>query len=83
METIGEAGNVFVPAVLALRQRGFGVSRHDQEGREEWRAERGDLSIVVDSPLHLLGCGLREDRGTDWKAQDGEIEAVLSEYYGT
>jgi hypothetical protein len=66
METIANAGNVLVPAVLALRERGFGVSREDREGREEWRAEQGDLLIVADDPLHLLGlAALREQRGPD------------------
>lgn len=84
METIAVAGNVLVPAVLALRERGFDVSRHDLEGgREEWRAERGELSIVADGPLLLLSlAALREQRGPNWRASDIEIETVLSEYYG-
>jgi hypothetical protein len=83
METLASAGNVLIPAVLALREGGFDVSRHNDENQEEWRAERGDLLLVADDPLALLGlAALREQRGADWHANDAEIESILSEYYG-
>lgn len=81
METLADAANVLVPAVLALRERGFIVSRRDSEGQEEWWAERSDLLLVAEDPLRLLGlAALREQRGSGWEAKDEEIKTFLNKY---
>ena len=80
-ETIADAGNTLVPAILTLRSLGFVVRRKAHQGGELWFADRADLALVSDSPLTLLGlAALRSVRGAAWKATDAEIDAVLREY---
>ena len=72
-----------VPAVLALRAEGFAVTRREDGGQEQWRAESPDLLLIADDPLELLGlASLRMSRGTEWKASDRDIAEILEEYYG-
>lgn len=78
-EKIADAGNTLVPAVLALRQRGFCVSC-DENG-DIWRAESEALLLVADDPLQLLGLmAMRDLRGAKWKASDVEIERTIREF---
>jgi hypothetical protein len=81
-ERLSTAGNVLVPSVLTLRRLGFAVSRSDTPDGEEWRAERGSLVLIANDPVSLLGLhALREERGSEWPADDAEIDRVLSEFY--
>jgi hypothetical protein len=83
MEHISGAGNTEVPAYLALLQAGFRVERQKLGGDDElWVAEREDLRISGSSPLEILGLyGMRNQRGSDWKAEDAEIDAFLKKFY--
>jgi hypothetical protein len=75
MEQIAAAGNIEVPAYLALRQAGF-----DDEN-EQWVAAKSDIKLIAESPLELLGLWLRKERGANWKATGEEIEAFLRLFY--
>jgi hypothetical protein len=48
--TLVAAGNVLVPTILLLEERGYvlTVARSDHES---WTARRGDLELVGDDPL--------------------------------
>jgi hypothetical protein len=83
MEHITIAGNVEVPAFLALQQLGFALERKvHSEDREFWIATRGDTSFSATSTLELLGlCLMRSTRGEEWKASDEEIDSYLRTYY--
>jgi hypothetical protein len=82
MEQIAAAGNIEVPAYLALRQAGFEVTstRVDDEN-EQWVAAKSDIKLIAESPLELLGLWLRKERGANWKATGEEIEAFLRLFY--
>ena len=76
------AGNTVVPAYLALKAKGFLVSRekHDSGG-ETWTAENDEVELVTDDPVHLLGLSvIYELRGKDWMANDKEIDNFLNEF---
>jgi hypothetical protein len=81
-ERISAAGNVLVPAWLALRALGYAVHmQRDGEGSETWSATRGDLSLAAGDPLELLGLHcLRQERGPDWKADDAELDDFFRRY---
>lgn len=77
-EQIANAGNTFVPAVLALRAAGYIVTRTT---RDRWHAARPGLTLIADDPVELLGlAAMRDARGSDWRATDREIDSVLAEY---
>jgi hypothetical protein len=81
MEYIAAAGNTEVPAFLALRAAGFTLSTARVDDGVLWTARKGDLTLVGDSPLQLLGLhGLRKERGLAWKASDVEIDAFLKQF---
>ena len=83
MSHITAAGNVEVPAFLALGQLGFAIERtiHDG-GTEFWIARREDREYSATSPLEVLGlCLMHETRGSNWKATDEEIDSFLQTYY--
>ena len=80
---IADAGNVTVPAFLALKQRGYLVrcDRCDEASEETWIAENADTELLADDLLALLGlAALVESRGSDWKASDAQIEEFLQKY---
>ena len=82
MEHITIAGNVEVPAFLALQQLGFSLRRKMEEDREFWIATKNDLEFSATSTLELLGlCLMRSTRGPDWKASDDEIDSYLRTHY--
>ena len=69
---IATAGNVVVPAALALKARGFRLSRLDERA---WSATRGELELVAEDAVLLLGlAALVETRGEAWAASDEEID---------
>ena len=81
--TIANAGNVVVPAYLALRGKGYSVHRErHSDGREEtWLAENGSIRVIAEDPVALLGLvAMAESRGNDWKASDQQIETFLKEF---
>lgn len=83
--TIANAGNVVVPAYLALRSKGYSMHRErHNDGREEtWFAESDSIRFVAEDPVTLLGLvAMAESRGNDWKATDQQIEAFLKEFEG-
>jgi hypothetical protein len=84
MVTIADAGNVMVPAFLALRAKGYRVSRTvaNEGGLEFWHAERQSERYTAADTLALLGLvALYETRGDEWRAQDSEIDEFFKEFY--
>jgi hypothetical protein len=80
---IADAGNVLVPAYLALIQKGYSVSCEKLGSEEEdlWIAENSSNRFVAEDPLLLLGLiTLYEIRGEKWQASDNEIEAFLKKF---
>ncbi|HJZ90664.1 MAG TPA: hypothetical protein VKE40_07295 [Gemmataceae bacterium] len=84
MPTIVSAGNVLVPAYLALVAKGYRVTRAKtgrREDPEEWRATKGAARFVAEDPLSLLGLvAMREARGRRWEASDAEIDAFFDRF---
>ncbi|RYG60377.1 hypothetical protein EON80_24785 [bacterium] len=75
------AGNVFVPAYLALKQKGFTVWEEGTAERETWYAEDATRLFIAEDPLSLLGLvAMHETRGDDWMAEDEEIDAFMAEF---
>jgi len=83
METIANAGNTEVPCYLAIQSLGYKLTRVNEKADQEmWIAENSNIRIVASNHLELLGLiYMRELRGGDWKASDGEIDGYLSRYY--
>ena len=78
---IASAGNVVVPAIRVLEQRGFSVSRELEQDRELWRARRGSLEAVGADPLELLGLvTIVEGRGAAWRTDDAELADVMQRF---
>jgi len=83
MSHITVAGNVEVPAYLALEQLGFEIERRIFEnGDEYWIARKHGQEFSAGSTLEVLGlCLMRSTRGDAWKATDDEINSYLLKYY--
>ncbi|MGC2778957.1 MAG: hypothetical protein WA418_25330 [Bradyrhizobium sp.] len=80
-QTIAAAGNTEVPAYLTLIKLGYDIDRRMQGDDELWIAEQGPLQLVAHSPPQLLGLALLySERGPDWAASDGEIDAFLARF---
>jgi hypothetical protein len=81
-ENIGPAGNTLVPAVLALESKGYCVSWTRQNDHDEtWFAEGPLGRFLGDDPLELLGLiAMREIRGENWRATDGQIDEFMNRY---
>ena len=80
---ITAAGNVLVPAYLALRARGYRVSREliGKEQTEFWVAVKSGERFSAEDPLALLGLvALHETRGAIWQAADEEIDAFFEQF---
>lgn len=76
------AGNVVVPAYLALLAKGYRVhcERRSDE-TENWIAEGPHGRFGADDPITLLGVvAVAETRGENWPASDEEIERFLKEF---
>lgn len=75
---IVSAGNVLVPAYLALLQKGYRVTRKPvrrSDDCESWHASKAGNRFMAEDPLSLLGIvALYETRGACWKASDDEID---------
>lgn len=76
------AGNVVVPAILLLEERGFSVSRSVLESVESWSARKGATEVTADDPVQLLGLSLlAEVRGEAWQASDEQIDDAVSRFH--
>jgi len=79
------AGNVIVPAYLALVAKGYVVRCERLTNEEElWVAEGPHGRFSAEDPITLLGVvGVVETRGADWAASDSEIESFIKKFdYG-
>ena len=80
---IADAGNVAVPAYLALLKKGY-VVRCDRgvgDPGETWIAESDTTELLAGDTLALLGlAALAESRGPDWKASDEQIQDFLKTF---
>ena len=76
------AGNVVVPAYLALRAKGYVVRCERSNESENWIADGPLGRFGADDPITLLGVvGVAETRGSDWPASDAEIESFLETFH--
>ena len=81
--TIATAGNVLVPAYLALREKGYRVTRvvNRREKAETWRALKPGAEFIAEDPLSLLGLvSLFETRGVSWQAEGSEIDDFFERF---
>ena len=77
---IASAGNVEIPAILALESMGLTVTPSVIGAEQEmsWQATGGGNAYSAEDPITLLGLvKLVEIRGEDWKASDDEIDKYL------
>ena len=75
------AGNVVVPAVLLLEERGFAVVRQDDASGEVWSAKRGSTELSAQDPVQLLGlAAIVDGRGENWSATDLQIHDVMRRF---
>jgi hypothetical protein len=75
------AGNVLIPAYLALVEKGYSVRREGTGDQERWHAEKADRHFLAEDPLYLLGLvALYETRGEDWRATDEQIDGFLDRH---
>ena len=79
---ISGAGNVMVPAYLALQQMGYRVRCEKQNTEPEtWIAESDTAIFSAPDVVMLLGLAkLGELRGEHWQASDTEIQDFLSKF---
>jgi hypothetical protein len=78
---LSSAGDVLVPAILLLEEREYVVSIIRTERFEQWTAKRGDIELVGDSPIELLGlASLADARGAAWPATDEEVHTTLTRF---
>ncbi len=78
---LATAGNVMVPAILLLEERGYVVNADRGATTWQWSARRGDVELVGDDPVALLGlAALAEARGEAWRATDEELRSTLGRF---
>ncbi len=78
---LATAGNVMVPAILLLEERGYVVNADRGATTWRWSARRGDIELVGDDPVALLGlAALAEARGEAWRATDEELRSTLGRF---
>jgi hypothetical protein len=82
LSLLSAAGNVEVPAYLALRQKGYTVTAFDlSAGHGGWHAEKDGWRFQGDSLIELLGLvSVVEVRGANWAASDEDIDDFLKKY---
>ncbi len=82
--TLANAGNVIIPAYLALLERGFTVLQDPvmKTGSAAcWVAEDSGHRFVAEDLVTLLGLvALYEIRGREWRASDEQIDRFLAEF---
>lgn len=75
---LASAGNVEVPAYLALLEKGYQVSWDDGDDQQFWFAAKDGHEFIGDGPLELLGLvALYETRGENWPATNQQIDDFL------
>ena len=79
---ISGAGNVVVPAYLALQKLGYSVRcENPASGHEPWIAESDTTILSADDVVILLGLAtLAQSRGEHWHASDAEIQDFLKKF---
>lgn len=78
---ISGAGNVVVPAYLALQQMGYRVRCEKLASEEDWIAESDTAFFSAPDVIMLLGLAkLGELRGEHWQASDTEIQDFLKKF---
>jgi hypothetical protein len=83
-ERIESAGNTEAPAWATLISWGYAVSNSIVDEKETWFADQGDIELMAESPLELLGlAAMRQARGVNWKPRDEEIAEFLRRHYPT
>ena len=76
---IAMAGNVEVPAYLAVLAKGYTIDRVPES--RFLRATNGEHTFVADNSVVLLGLvAMVEVRGESWRASDEEIEDYLGRF---
>ena len=82
--TIASAGNVLIPAYLAILQKGYAVRREKVSipaENELWYAEDPTRQFMAEDTLSLLGLvSLYETRGEDWRASDAQIDEFFAQH---
>jgi hypothetical protein len=78
---VADAANTIVPCFLVLESQGYKISKRQDSEIEQWIAEKGDLQVLAEDPLRLLGLvTMVEARGEKWYAPDEEIEGFLQKF---
>ena len=81
MKKIATAGNVIVPAILALEKLGFNITIQNVGTHSLLIAKRGDEEYVAEDPILALGLvKMIEVRSWDWNTSNSEIDRVLKQY---
>lgn len=73
---IAQAGNTVVPAILALEQAGFAVTKSG----ESFVAVMRNARFVADDPVALLGLVKLVELRRPWAATDAEIDDALGRF---
>ena len=79
---LNAAGNVVVPAYLALLAKEYIVRRDRLSNELEKLIAGGRLGrFSADDPITLLGLvGVAETRGAEWRASDSDITCFLKAF---
>jgi len=78
---ITSANNTLVPCYLEILSRGYSIRVSKGENADDWIATRGDTSLHAEDPITLLGLvSMIESRGSNWKAEDEDIDDFLEWY---
>jgi hypothetical protein len=66
---------------LLLEDRGYTVTVRHSKDLEQWTATRGDVELLGESPLQLLGlANLAKARGPSWRATDEQVRDTLARF---
>ena len=81
---ISAAGNTEAPSYGCLLEKGYNVIVVDSVcGKSIVIARRGDIELVGNSMLELLGlAALADFKGDDWQASDKLLDDYLSKISG-
>jgi hypothetical protein len=83
MVRLGDAGNTWNPALLALRSKGYSLrlEKSDDGTTEVWWAEKGHDVFGANDPIRLLGLvALWEMRGEKWQQHSDEPDLTTELY---
>ncbi len=71
-----QAGNTVAPAILALEACGYLVT----QGGGMFVATMGDARLTAEDPVALLGLAKLVETRRPWRADDSEIDDVMSRF---